>query len=118
MFKNLNGERIELTEEETLEILTGWEEADAESAAAQTDPKNFPLQPYQFHAMLEIGGVAEAVDLAIVAIVDPAQKAVANARMKHSSQFDRDDPLFAALAPAVGLSEAQVDALWMQAKDL
>lgn len=116
--KIVNGERVELSAEEEAEIRAEWAAYDDGYAAAKLDPNNFPLQPYQFHAMLEIGGIAEAVDLAIEAMADPAQKAVAKARMKHSIKFDRDDALFALLGPAVGLTSEEIDALWMQAKDL
>lgn len=85
---------------------------------APANPADYPLKPYQFHAMLDIAEVSQAVEDAIAAIVDPATKAVAKARMKHSTDFDRNDDFIVSLAPVVGLSPEQVDALWLQAKDL
>lgn len=77
-----------------------------------------PLKRWQFHAMLEILGKAQAVQDAIDAIADTKHRAVAKAKLAHTDTFDRDDPLFAQLKDAVGLSDAEIDAAWMAAKDL
>ncbi|PCJ96801.1 MAG: hypothetical protein COA52_00920 [Hyphomicrobiales bacterium] len=83
-----------------------------------TDPVDYPLNAVQFFAMLEILGKTEAVDTAIDAIPDTTEKAVAKAKFKHSVEFNRDDPLFAALAPVVGLTAAEIDTAWMAAKEI
>jgi hypothetical protein len=85
--------------------------------APSTDPNDYPLEPYQFFAMLEILDKEAAVEAAIDAIEDATQRAVARAKWKHTLRFDRNDPLFAQLAPVVGLTDAEIDAAWMQAKD-
>lgn len=83
-----------------------------------TDPVDYPLEPFQFFAMLEILGKTDAVNTAIDAIPDATQKAVAKAKFQHMQLFERDDPLFSSLAPVVGLTDAQIDAAWMTAKDI
>jgi hypothetical protein len=91
-----------------------------------TDPADYPLEPFQFYAMLEIiGSQSDPVrDLeaeilaAIDAIPDLNIKAVARAKLKHTMQFHRDNPLFAQIAPTLGMSDAEIDAAWMQAKDI
>lgn len=77
-----------------------------------------PLEPWQFRAMLDIGGIAQAVDDAIAAIAETTERAVAKARFEYSLSFRRDDPLIAMLAPAVSLTDEQIDALWSQAVQL
>ena len=81
-------------------------------------PSAYRLSRWQFHAMLEIMGIRGAVYAAIEAIPDATSRAVARAKLTQASYFDRSDPLIALLAPSVGLTDAQIDAAWMQAKDL
>ncbi len=83
-----------------------------------TDPHDFPLSPYQFRAMLKIAGIEATIIQAISDIADPAERAVAEAKLDYALSYQRGDPLFAMLAPAVGLTGAQIDALWLEAKDL
>lgn len=77
-----------------------------------------PLLPWQFRAMLDIAGIAETISAAIAAIPDVAQKAVAKSKLEYALAFHRDDPLIAMLAPAVGLSDEQINAMWHQAEKL
>ena len=91
-----------------------------------TDPNDYPLQPFQFFAMLEIMGetMDPVVDLeahieaVIGAIPDTNSRAVARAKYKHTTSFHRDNPLFAQIAPSIGLTDAQIDTAWMQAKEI
>lgn len=89
-----------------------------------TDPSDYPLNKVQFHAMVGILGVKAVIEAAIAAIPDAPQKAVAEAKYQHSDRFDRDDPLFAALAPAVWPDETEakraaiIDTAWLQAKEI
>jgi hypothetical protein len=97
-----------------------------EPAPPSTDPADYPLEPFQFYAMLEIIGSQSdpARDLeaeilaAIDAIPDLNTKAVARAKLKHTSLFHRDNPLFAQIAPTLGMNDAEIDAAWMQAKGI
>ena len=116
--KLVDGVTVEMTAEEEAEVQAEWSaNADLE-AQKLVDPTNYRLTLVQFHAVLEIQGLVGAVEAAIDAMTDAEQRALARSKMKHSTHFDRDDPLFEILAPAVGLTQDQIDALWMQAKDL
>lgn len=82
------------------------------------EPTFEPLTPPQFHAMIAISGKKTQITQAINAIPDPAAKATALAYFEYSTLYHRDSPLFAQLAPLVGLSDKDVDALWTQASQI
>lgn len=82
------------------------------------DPLTLPISRVQFKAVLRIAGLYDAVVAAIDAIDDPATKAVALTKFEDSDRYDRDDPLFAMLAPAIGVTDEQIDALWVQAQEI
>lgn len=83
-----------------------------------TNPVDYQLQRYQFLAMLTIASLDSLVATAIAAITDPVQRAVAQAKYDATQVFSRDDPTLNLLAANAGLTSAQVDTYWMQAKDL
>ena len=83
-----------------------------------TNPADYPLQRYQFDAMLQIAGLKSLVASTIAAITDPVQRDVAQAKYDDTQVFQRNDALLVQLAAAAGLTPAQVDGYWMQAKDL
>lgn len=80
----------------------------------QPKPIDYPLKRWQFQAMVEFLGKGAAIETAINAIPDAMQRAIAMARYKDSDIYERSDPLFAQLAPVVGLTDAEIDAAWMQ----
>jgi len=75
------------------------------------------LSPTQFHTALRVNGLDAAVKTAISEMPDQVQKASAEVRLEYASAFHRTDPLVTALASAVGLTDEQVDAMWIAAKD-
>ena len=89
-----------------------------------TDPNDYPLDAVQFNAMIMILGKVDDVDAAIDSIPDDTTRAVAKAKRQFGTRFDRDDPLFDQLAPAVWPNEtaaqrtAIIDTAWMQAKEI
>lgn len=83
-----------------------------------TDPKDYPLQRYQFTAMLDIAGITAQVEAGLNAISDPVQKAVAWAKYRDTQVFQYDDPLIASVAALAGITTATMVSLWLQAKDL
>ena len=83
-----------------------------------TNPNDYPLRPDQFFAMLDIAGLTASVNAAIDAIPDAKTKAIAKAKLNHTLIFERSNPLFNSLKGAVGMTDAQIDAMWMQAKDI
>lgn len=92
--------------------------ADYVAPTPSTDPNDYQLQRYQFLAMLTIANLDSLVAPAIAAISDNVQRAVAQAKFDSTQTFQRDDPTLNLLAANAGLSSAQVDVYWMQAKDL
>ena len=80
------------------------------------DPLTVPLTAIQFHAMLRIAGKRDSVYAAVNAIEDEMTKAIALEKLDRSQSFDRDDALFVKLAPVVGLTDEEIDALWVQAQ--
>jgi hypothetical protein len=83
-----------------------------------TNPNDYPLRPDQFFAMLDIAGLTASVNAALDAISDPTAKAIAKAKFNHTQVFNRSNPLFETLKAGVGVTDAQIDAMWMQAKDI
>lgn len=77
-----------------------------------------PLAPYQFRAMLKIAGKEGATLAAIAALEDGQAKAVAESKLEFALAFHRTDPLIAMLAPAVGLTDEQIDGMWADAQAL
>jgi hypothetical protein len=61
-----------------------------------------------------IGGVQPAID----AITDPTQRALMQSEWDDSQEFFRDRPQLIMLARALGLTDAQLDALFVQASTL
>jgi len=99
---------------------TGWKlvEWQLEPPTPSNNPTDYPLQPYQFRAMLVIANLQPMVDAALASIPDPTARAVATAKMEFALLFERSDPLVDQLGAAAGLTTTQIDAYWMGAKDL
>lgn len=98
------------------------EEAMDEDAAEYVAYKNPPppppeLAPYQFRAMLALSGKQAALDAYIAALPDP-QKTIAQAKLDYSLTFRRDNDLVLAAQQALGLTDAQLDALWTSAAQI
>jgi hypothetical protein len=101
-----------------LAVSNGDTIAEYTAPAPSTNPDDYPLQPYQFWAMVGIANLQASIDTALAAITDPTQKAIATAKLNHTLIFNRADPLVASMTAAAGLTSVQVDAYWMQAKDI
>lgn len=63
-------------------------------------------------------GLFAQVDAALNAIGDPGEKAIALNYWEYSQVMERGNPVVQQLAPALGLTEAQLDALFTQAATL
>lgn len=81
------------------------------------DPLTTALTPVQFDAMLRLSGKYEAITAAVEALPEPS-KSVALAKINRSTEYHREDPLFAQMGAAAGLSSATIDALWLQALEI
>ncbi len=62
-------------------------------------------------------GILSSIDAAIDAMPSP-QKEAARIEWEYSQEVHRDQPLVLALAPALGLTDAQIDALFIAASAL
>lgn len=71
------------------------------------------LTPRQIRLALHGVGLLAAVEAAI-ATAGPEAQIV----WEYAIEFERHHPLVATLAPAIGMTEEQLDALWMAAAEL
>ena len=87
-----------------------------------TNPADYPLQRYQFEAMLTIAGLSNLPAQAIATISDPTARIVAQAKYDAATTFYWNDPTTAAMIAAAvasgALTQQQAAAYWLQAKSL
>jgi len=86
-------------------------------------PSDFPLTRRQIRAALILNGILDPdawMQGVMATIPDPVTRALALNDWANAPVYDRDNPLFndPSLIAAAGMTPAQVDALWMAAKDL
>jgi hypothetical protein len=103
------------------EAQIGWTYANGQFTAPPSPPEEPApppeLAPYQFRAMLALSGKQAALDAYIAALPDP-QKTIAQAKLDYSLTFRRDNDLVLAAQQALGLTDAQLDALWDSAAQI
>ena len=104
-----------------VELYATQEDKDA-AIAADTEAKRVAAVPAEITmrqarlALLGAGKLA-AVDTAIDAMVEPA-KSAAKIEWEYSNTVQRHNGFVAALGPALGLTDAQIDALFLAAQAL
>ena len=76
-----------------------------------------PITPRQLRLALAGAGKLTQVDVAIDAMPEPA-RTQARIHWEYSVEYERHHPLVASLGAAIGLNDAQIDALWQQALEL
>lgn len=81
------------------------------------------LNRIQFEFMVEKLGLGPAIDAAIAAMPGGSEdqenaKIMAKVLFRSGQRFERSHPLFDALAPAVGKTPREIDAIWRQAASL
>lgn len=82
-------------------------------------PADYRLTRRQVRAAMVLNAIPESAVLsAIDGIADDTERGLARVDWQEAPYYQRSHPLFAQLAPALGLTDAQLDAMWMQAKDL
>jgi hypothetical protein len=96
--------------------------ADEQGRPVLVDPPQEPVVPLevtmrQARLALSAAGKLAAVDAAIASLPEP-QKSAAQIEWEYSAAVRRTQPLVLALAPAIDLSEEQLDALFIQAAAL
>lgn len=92
----------------------------APAPAPSTDPNDYPLNRFQFEAMvISLGLSFAAIETAIDGLpITDMDKAVAKSRLRNAETYNRDHPLLTMLMGPVGLTAKQIDAAWLQAKDI
>ncbi len=99
-------------------IVTAEQKAAAAAAAARL--AQFPrLEPDQFWFGMRAGGYEAEVRAWVASLNDPESLhynpvdwAAASAKLEFAKYFERDHPLVHAAQMAIGISEAELDALW------
>lgn len=109
-------EGAELVTSETAEIGDEWDGSEFTTPPAPPAPF-LPIEAWRFEAAIQIAGIKDQIDAAIEDLPEP-DRTVAKAKRARIVEYHRNDPLIAALAPAVNLDEAAVDALWRTAEGL
>lgn len=96
---------------------TAYEPGD--TLPADPAPSTAPQEVTMRQARLALLGAGKlsAVDAAINALPEP-QKTAARIEWEYSGTVRRNQPLVLALAPALGLTDAQLDALFVAAESL
>lgn len=109
-----NGRVREMTSEEEV-ALEAQRALDAASHASQVPP----LTRRQLRMGLVLNGIAlDQVDAALAGIEDPQGREIAKIEWEDAMQFERSHPLLQQVGTALGLVDAQIDAMWMQAATL
>ncbi len=104
------------TDEELAAI--GLERIEPEPVAEpETDPLTVPLNSVQFEAMLGLTGKRDDIMIFVNALDEP-QRSIALAKINRSIAYHRNNELFAQIATAVGISDEQLDAYWLQALEI
>jgi len=106
-----------------VEIVNGspkWVHVLADIPALSADPTDYPLNPAQFDAILSLIGITvDQIDAAIDSVIsDAVANAFAKAKVRKATSYNRDNELFGLLVPVMNITDAQIDAAWLQAKDL
>ncbi|NTB01066.1 hypothetical protein [Agrobacterium tumefaciens] len=87
-----------------------------EGGGANTDALTMPITRRQLRLTLVRNGIALAsVETAIATMPDGLTKEEAQIEWADASTFNRNHPTLLLIASALGLTEAQVDAMWRQA---
>lgn len=106
MIKYLNGHAVEMTPEE----VAAWE---AEQANYEPPSPYRPLKPYQFWGAVRATDHEQDLKDWVATIEDPMQRGIASAMMEFSLEFRRDHPLMEAARVALGMSEQELNDLWL-----
>lgn len=122
---NMPEDAVEISAEEYADLLAGQSAgqrivADAEGHPVLEDQPAAPVMAVTMRqarlALLAAGKLGQ-IDAAIDSLPSP-QKEAARIEWEYSQEVQREKPLVLALAPALGLDDAQLDALFLAASKL
>jgi 5'-deoxynucleotidase YfbR-like HD superfamily hydrolase len=83
-----------------------------------TNPDDYPLTPAQFKALVSYLDKDAAIRAAIAQTADALQRAWLLSRYENAESYNHGDPFLQSMRAAIGISEADLSAAWMLAKDL
>lgn len=85
-----------------------------------TDPRDYPLNKFQFESLvLGVGLSLAVIETAINGLPIPAfDKAVSLSRLRNAETYNRDHPLVEQVRSQINMSVADLDAAWLQAAAL
>jgi hypothetical protein len=94
----------------------GWIEQDA----PEQEPEWYELTAWRIRTVAKLtpfgdGVLMDSVDLAIAAIADPAEKAVAEEVFYHGNTLRRDSVLLTTMATGLGIDDLTLDGIFEQA---
>lgn len=72
-----------------------------------------PLKPYQFWGAVRALGHEQDLKDWVAVIADPVQRGIASAMLEFSLEFRRDHPLIDAARVHLGMTETELDDLWL-----
>lgn len=99
-------------------VVCGFLYADGEFTQPEPPPAPLPtLEPWRFRAMLKLSGKESDLTAFLDALPEP-QQTIAKAKMEYTLIFERDNDLVLSAQQALGLTDAELDALWTQAASL
>lgn len=81
-------------------------------------PKSVTIDAWRFWAVVNVENLKDQIDVAIAALPNATERAVAKARLDYSATYTRDDPLFNQLGAAIGLGPNNIDDLFAAAAKL
>ena len=95
----------------------GWVES---AALAEPNPEWYEQPAWRVRAIADItpygdGLLIDAIHTMIDSIEDPVQKAISNEVFFYGNTLERDSSLLVSMAAALGLDDAQLDAIFQQA---
>lgn len=82
------------------------------------DPLTQPINRVQFEFMIDKLGIGPAIQQAIAAMPDGDNKIMAGVLFRSGQEFFRSHALFTQLAPAIGMTNKQIDDAWTAAYNL
>lgn len=95
-----------------------WLSTEPPEQISMPEPSVQYVSRAQGKAALIKAGLWEEVLIAISAIEDPTQKALAEVALHDATEYRRDSPTLAAIAAAVDISDEQMDELFQQAAQI
>ena len=114
-------ERELVTVPDKTPVSAGWTWAGGKFTAPEPvapNPADHPLLPWQFKALVIYLGADAQIRTASSKVPDAMQRAATLSRYENSGIYRFDDPLVNSLRQAIGMPVEQLEAAWLQAKDL